>query len=539
MPMPCRRQGDGDDEGMEHCSEQDDGFDMKKIPSPLSSRKSSKKSQSGQTLIEDGHMDLDADLSMSSSRLTESLVLEDEEDEDDRPTQPAKKIKVSRKRFSQGTSSFGDVLDQIEEEENTGAGIQSFSGSGLRIYAQRVCERVESKGSTSYNQLVHELCGGTGDPVEGAPEIPGQENIRRRVYDALNVLEALGVISMDNKDIRWIGIQESTVINEISRRIAISVLQTGGGGEPPEHPGDDESEEPEDDEMEIEKLQREVEALRMGNELELAQFKDQAAKHVQVLNLVKRNKRREEKEQEKEERRRQRKEEKRAARALAATSSGADQDMTDVGPQGCSDDHSEEPQAPRQRRSSRQPSETPSVSRRRIRSNTDAAMAEVDDSEEAALRKEQERKERRERKEKRAQRRQQREAQNVQLPFVMVQMDGYTGQSSDSEGGISVVRRVREEPKSRSSGKSKRSGQSTATVEISIPQQEELSIISDTEVLAELGLDSVPMEQLRSCFSVEAIQTIAPGVDVNSHGLVSMRGGHERALLHRADSSRQ
>jgi len=67
-------------------------------------------------------------------------------------------------------------------------------------------------------------------------------------------LEALGVISMDeNKDFRWVGIQESRVVNDISRRIAAKTL--AGAEEPPEEPEDEESEEPEDDDMEIEKLQ--------------------------------------------------------------------------------------------------------------------------------------------------------------------------------------------------------------------------------------------------------------------------------------------
>jgi transcription factor Dp-1/transcription factor Dp-2 len=32
-----------------------------------------------------------------------------------------------------------------------------------------------------------------------------QKNIRRRVYDALNVLMALGIIQKDKKDIKWLG----------------------------------------------------------------------------------------------------------------------------------------------------------------------------------------------------------------------------------------------------------------------------------------------------------------------------------------------
>ena len=36
-----------------------------------------------------------------------------------------------------------------------------------------------------------------------------KKNIRRRVYDALNVLMAMGIISKEKKDIRWIGIPTS------------------------------------------------------------------------------------------------------------------------------------------------------------------------------------------------------------------------------------------------------------------------------------------------------------------------------------------
>jgi hypothetical protein len=32
-----------------------------------------------------------------------------------------------------------------------------------------------------------------------------QKNIRRRVYDAINVLLAMNIIAKDKKDIRWVG----------------------------------------------------------------------------------------------------------------------------------------------------------------------------------------------------------------------------------------------------------------------------------------------------------------------------------------------
>lgn len=33
-----------------------------------------------------------------------------------------------------------------------------------------------------------------------------QKNIRRRVYDALNVLMAMGIITKEKKEIRWVGL---------------------------------------------------------------------------------------------------------------------------------------------------------------------------------------------------------------------------------------------------------------------------------------------------------------------------------------------
>lgn len=166
--------------------------------------------------------------------------------------------------------------------------------------------------------------------------------------------------------------------------------------------------------------------------------------HVQVLNLVKRNKKRETKEQDKEEKRRQRKEEKRA-RALTADQ---DPSMTDVGPMDCTESTARKADRHhRRRRASREASERPKCEVAGDSMDDETPMRETED-EEARQRRKQERKERRERKEKKAQRKSEKIAR-VQLPFFAVRMPGYTGQSSDSEENISVVRRYREEQKPR------------------------------------------------------------------------------------------
>ncbi|EMS62285.1 Transcription factor-like protein DPB [Triticum urartu] len=51
----------------------------------------------------------------------------------------------------------------------------------------QVCEKVEAKGRTTYNEF-------------------DEKNIRRRVYDAFNVLIALRVIAKEKKEIRWMGL---------------------------------------------------------------------------------------------------------------------------------------------------------------------------------------------------------------------------------------------------------------------------------------------------------------------------------------------
>lgn len=71
----------------------------------------------------------------------------------------------------------------------------------------KVCEKVQMKGTTSYNEvateLVHEII--EKNQQQGAKS-HDEKNIRRRVYDALNVLMALNIISKDKKEIRWKGL---------------------------------------------------------------------------------------------------------------------------------------------------------------------------------------------------------------------------------------------------------------------------------------------------------------------------------------------
>lgn len=83
-----------------------------------------------------------------------------------------------------------------------------------------VCKKVEEKGTTTYNEVADELVrkviaeraaeqqqqeasSGTATPPPGKFD---EKNIRRRVYDALNVLMAMDIISKEKKEITWKGL---------------------------------------------------------------------------------------------------------------------------------------------------------------------------------------------------------------------------------------------------------------------------------------------------------------------------------------------
>jgi len=91
------------------------------------------------------------------------------------------------------------------------------TGKGLRHFSMKVCEKVKLKGTTTYNEVADELVAEfSADPIASRAVFSGgflpdaepfdQKNIRRRVYDALNVLMAMNIISKEKKEIKWIGL---------------------------------------------------------------------------------------------------------------------------------------------------------------------------------------------------------------------------------------------------------------------------------------------------------------------------------------------
>jgi len=87
-------------------------------------------------------------------------------------------------------------------------------GKGLRHFSMKVCEKVRKKGVTSYNEVADELVAEFTNPAlntAATDQQYDQKNIRRRVYDALNVLMAMNIISKEKKLIKWLGLPTNSI----------------------------------------------------------------------------------------------------------------------------------------------------------------------------------------------------------------------------------------------------------------------------------------------------------------------------------------
>eukprot|EP00960_Hanusia_phi_P045823 757445-Hanusia_phi.AAC.3 len=70
---------------------------------------------------------------------------------------------------------------------------------GLRSFSLKVCQKVEERELTTYNEVADEL---VKEFKMDTTMVFDEKNIRRRIYDALNVLMAMDVITRDRKNIR-------------------------------------------------------------------------------------------------------------------------------------------------------------------------------------------------------------------------------------------------------------------------------------------------------------------------------------------------
>ncbi|KAJ3081847.1 hypothetical protein HK102_002098, partial [Quaeritorhiza haematococci] len=127
-------------------------------------------------------------------------------------------------------------MQQPQQKHNAGGHVEKSAGDGegggggrnmkgLRRFSRMVADKVQIKGSTTYNEVADELV----EELEAQARERGtkfdQKNIRRRVYDALNVLMALEIIVKDKKEIRWKGFPLSLLIP------ASAGVGSGGNGQ--------------------------------------------------------------------------------------------------------------------------------------------------------------------------------------------------------------------------------------------------------------------------------------------------------------------
>jgi hypothetical protein len=133
--------------------------------------------------------------------LQEMEYEEDDLDDDEDPTEPA------NKKLKANNSAAVKLPMPVAQNRDDGS-------KGLRHFSQKVCEKVQSKGSTTYNEVADELVNDLNESGELGQEVDAK-NIRRRVYDALNVLMAMKIIEKEKKEIRWKGLPTSDSNREL------------------------------------------------------------------------------------------------------------------------------------------------------------------------------------------------------------------------------------------------------------------------------------------------------------------------------------
>ncbi|XP_013609001.1 PREDICTED: transcription factor-like protein DPA [Brassica oleracea var. oleracea] len=103
------------------------------------------------------------------------------------------------------------IVDDDNEVVSEKKGQSRTSGGGLRQFSVMVCQKLEAKKITTYKEVADEIISDFAT-IKQNSEKPlndneyNEKNIRRRVYDALNVFMALDIIARDKKEIRWKGL---------------------------------------------------------------------------------------------------------------------------------------------------------------------------------------------------------------------------------------------------------------------------------------------------------------------------------------------
>lgn len=132
---------------------------------------------------------------------------------------PARNIQTSQSFTGDGPSASKRKSARTSVDQSAGRADRA-SSKGLRQFSALVCEVVKGQGRTTYNQVADALWQELSRLSGESGEKYDEKNIRRRVYDALNVLMAMDVIQKDKKDIIWTGPPDSSATDNTDTLIS-------------------------------------------------------------------------------------------------------------------------------------------------------------------------------------------------------------------------------------------------------------------------------------------------------------------------------
>ena len=146
----------------------------------------------------------DADVAERACREAASVVLEA------RGEIAARRARLAAYKINIASSSLKTPTKKVKKssvvQDTPGTVAYEREIKGLKSLSMRVCEKVEEKKHTTYNEVADEVVIELqASAAEGEGAEFDEKNIRRRVYDALNVLTALDIIEKKKKQIFWNG----------------------------------------------------------------------------------------------------------------------------------------------------------------------------------------------------------------------------------------------------------------------------------------------------------------------------------------------
>eukprot|EP01129_Flabellula_baltica_P000520 TRINITY_DN10510_c0_g1_i1.p1 TRINITY_DN10510_c0_g1~~TRINITY_DN10510_c0_g1_i1.p1 ORF type:complete len:338 (-),score=62.98 TRINITY_DN10510_c0_g1_i1:42-1055(-) len=117
----------------------------------------------------------------------------------------------------------GEPTDPLPTEQPSMKGKRKKrkTNKGLRLFSGKVCDIVEMKKTTTYNEVAEDLI---KELNSGDEKVDGK-NIKRRVYDALNVLTAMNIITKNKKVITWNGFPRPQELNHDANNGQIDRIQ--------------------------------------------------------------------------------------------------------------------------------------------------------------------------------------------------------------------------------------------------------------------------------------------------------------------------